>query len=393
VKVAVIGGGIGGLSAALALLKAGLDVEVYEQAQKFGEIGAGIQISPNASRLLHRLGLKPAMDRCGVRPLAVHQKRWDDGRTLQRAPLGPEVEARFGAPYYHFHRGDLAALLAEAMPAGRARAGHRLVGIEEKGDRVVARFDNGVLAEADLLIGADGIHSKVRALAFGPEKPRFTGCVAWRGLVPAERIAHLDIEVASHNWMGPGAHCVHYWVSARRLMNVVCVVEHGTWTNESWTDRGSVADVLQRYEGWHPTVRGLIAAFPETFIWALHDRAPLPAWTQGRVALLGDACHPMLPMMAQGAAQAIEDGAALASLLEAMPDDVPAALRRYEEVRKPRATRLQEASAANRTRFHLPDGPEQQKRDDAMARSGDRSLDAIAWLYEHDAGDVSPCSD
>ncbi len=146
-----------------------------------------------------------------------------------------------------------------------------------------------------------------------------------------------------------------------------------------------MADVLARYEGWHPIVRGLIGAFPETFIWALHDRAPLPNWTKGRVTLLGDACHPMLPMAAQGAAQAIEDGAALASLLEAMPDDVPGALARYEAVRKPRATRLQELSAVNRTRFHLPDGPEQQKRDALMVTSGDRTFAALSWLYEHDA--------
>ena len=371
-RVAVIGGGIGGLSAALALLEAGFDVQVYEQAPRFGEIGAGLQISPNASRLLHRLGLGDAMERWGVRPLAVHQKRWDDGRTLQRAPLGPDVEQRFGAPYYHFHRGDLAFLLAEAMPQDRAHAGHRLVGIDEKGDRVVARFENGAFAEANLLIG--------------PEKPRFTGCVAWRGLVPAARIAHLGIEVASHNRMGPDGHCVHYWVSAKRLMNVVCIVEQGTWQSESWTDKGNVADVMARYEGWHPTVRGLIQAFPETFVWALHDRAPLPAWTRGRVALLGDACHPMLPMMAQGAAQAIEDGGTLAAILRTMKDDVPAALRRYEELRKPRATRLQEASAVNRVRFHLPDGPEQQARDAAMLTVVDRSLDTIAWLYDHDAG-------
>src|SRR6266403_1777862 len=163
-KIAIIGGGIGGLSAALHLLKAGLDVQVYEQASRIGEIGAGIQISPNASRLLIRLGLKPALDKAGVRPLAVHQRRWEDGRTLQRAPLGPEVETLFGAPYYHFHRADLANLLADAAPG-----------------------------EADLVIGADGIHSRVRASIFGPEKPRYTGCVVWRGMVPAERIAHLDI--------------------------------------------------------------------------------------------------------------------------------------------------------------------------------------------------------
>ncbi|RZN00070.1 monooxygenase [Bradyrhizobium genosp. SA-3] len=384
-EVAVIGGGIGGLSAALQLLKIGLDVHVYEQAPRIAEIGAGIQISPNASRLLARHGLNPAMDAVGVRPLALHQRRWDDGRTLQRAPLGPEVEAQFGAAYYHFHRADLANLLADALPPRRLHVGHKLLGLEQRSDRVTARFDNGTSAEADLLIGADGIHSRVRNIIFGPEKPRFTGCVAWRGLVPAGRITHLDIEVATHNWMGPGGHCVHYWVSAGRLMNVVCVVEHGNWTAELWTDRGDVAELLQRYEGWHPIVRGLIEAFPETFIWALHDRAELPRWTEGRVTLLGDACHPMLPMMAQGAAQSIEDGAALASLLNAMPDDVPGALRRYEAVRKPRATRLQETSAANRTRFHLPDGPEQQRRDELMAHSGDRSLANIGWLYEHDA--------
>ncbi|WP_428666009.1 FAD-dependent oxidoreductase [Reyranella sp.] len=387
-KIVVIGGGIGGLSAALHLLHAGFDVHVYEQAPRITEIGAGIQMSPNASRLLIRLGLKKALDAAGVRPLAVHQRRWDNGRTLQRAPLGSEIETTFGAPYYHLHRADLANLLAAALPAERLHVGHKLADLEQNGDRVTARFDNGATVETDLLVGADGIHSRVRHVLFGPEKPRFTGCVAWRGLVPAERVAKLGIEVASNNWMGPDGHVVHYWVSAGRLMNVVCVAEHGDWTSDGWTDKGNVADALARYEGWHPMVRSLISAFPETYIWALHDRLPLPQWTAGRVTLLGDACHPMLPFMAQGAAQSIEDGAALASLLSAMPDDVPAALRRYEEIRKPRATRLQEASANNRTRFHLQDGPDQQKRDEALANSGDRSIANIGWLYAHDAADV-----
>jgi salicylate hydroxylase len=188
--------------------------------------------------------------------------------------------------------------------------------------------------------------------------------------------------------MGPDGHVVRYWVSAGRFMNVVCVTEHGGWTSESWTEKGNVADAMARYRDWHPTVRSLIASFSETYVWALHDRLPLPRWGEGRVALLGDACHPMLPFMAQGAAQSIEDGAALASILKAMPDNVPEALRRYEAVRKPRATRLQEASANNRTRFHLPDGPEQEARDRAMATSGDRSIANIGWLYLHDAADV-----
>lgn len=388
-SVAVVGGGIGGLAAALSLLRAGFDVRVYEQAAALAEVGAGIQISPNASRLLHRLGLGAALDRTGVRPVGVHQRRWNDGRTLQRAPLGEAVEAAFGAPYYHFHRADLLDALAGALPPDRVRLGHRLAGFADHGDRVELRFTNGERVAAALLVGADGIHSSVRAGLFGPERPRFTGCIAYRGLVPAERLADLGLEIASNNWMGPGGHFVHYFVAGGRLVNFVAIKERETWTRESWTDRGEVADALAAFEGWHPQVRAIIGAADETFIWALFDRVPLGRWSAGRVTLLGDACHAMLPFMAQGAAQAIEDGATLtACLLEQGAAGVAAALRRYETLRLPRATRLQEMSRANKTRFHLPDGPEQQARDARMATGGDRSIGAIGWLYAHDASAI-----
>jgi salicylate hydroxylase len=385
-SVAVVGGGIGGLAAALSLLNAGFDVQVFEQAATLGEIGAGIQISPNASRLLHRLGLAEALERTGVRPVAVHQRRWDDGRTLQRAPLGAAVEAAFGAPYYHFHRADLLNVLAGALPRDRVHLGHRFTGFTDDGDRVELRFANDARIAVGLLVGADGIHSTVRGALFGPERPRFTGCIAYRGLVPAERLAHLGLEVISSNWMGPGGHFVHYFVAGGRLVNFVAVKERETWTRESWTDRGEVADALAAFQGWHPQVRAIISAVDETFIWALFDRAPLERWSVRRVTLLGDACHAMLPFMAQGAAQSIEDGATLvACLLRHDAADVSSALRRYEALRLPRATRLQELSRANKTRFHLPDGPAQQARDAQIATSGDRSIPAIGWLYAHDA--------
>jgi salicylate hydroxylase len=388
-RSAVIGAGIGGLAAALSLRRAGMMVDVYEQAPGFGEIGAGIQIGPNASRILHRIVPEAALAARAVRPLAVHQRRWDDGRTLQHAPLGPALEAAFGAPYYHFHRADLLQALASALPAERVHFRHRLAAIRDLGDRVEARFENGAVVAADVLVGADGIHSTARALLFGPDEPRFTGCIAYRGLVPAARLAALGLEVISNNWMGPGRHFVHYFVAGGTLVNFVAVIERDAWTRESWTDRGEKADLLAAFAGWHPQVHAIIEAVDETYIWALFDRAPLPRWSVRRATLLGDACHAMLPFMAQGAGQAVEDGASLAACLERLGQDaVPEALQLYEKLRLPRATRLQELSRLNKRRFHLPDGPEQQARDTDLSVRGDRSIEAIGWLYAHDAAAI-----
>jgi salicylate hydroxylase len=387
ISVAIVGAGIGGLAAALSLLRAGVDVDVYEQAGALTEVGAGVQISPNASRILHRVGLAQALANTGVKPLAWHQRRWDDGRTLLRTPLAEAMEREFGFPHYQMHRGDLLAALAQAFPAQRLHVGHRFSDLTDHGAKIEARFENGARIAVDALVGADGIHSSVRRAVFGAEHPRFTGCVAYRGLIPADRLAHLDLEVTSQVWMGPGKHFVHYFVRRKQLVNFVAIVDQGAWTRESWTDRGRVEDALAAFEGWHPQVRGILSAVRETFIWALFDRRPMARWSLGRITLLGDACHAMLPFMAQGAGQAIEDGATLAACLSALrPEELPDALRRYETLRLPRASRVQALSEANKARFHLPDGQAQRERDAEMALGmSDWSLGAVAWLYGHDA--------
>jgi salicylate hydroxylase len=263
--------------------------------------------------------------------------------------------------------------------------GHRLVGFVDRGDHVEAVFANGEHVNTDTLVGADGIHSTVRQLLFGPSNPHFTGVIAYRGLVPTDRIKYLDVEVNAQIWMGPGKHIIIYYVAAKRLLNFVGLIEQDTWTRESWTDRGDVKDLRAAFVGWDPDLRAIIDTVDETFIWGLFDRAPLPRWSVGRVTLLGDACHPMLPFMAQGAAQALEDGVSLTACL-AKIGDVPAALSHYEKLRLPRTSRMQGMSAANKTRFHLPDGPAQQERDAKMASgSTDYSIKAIAWVYNYDA--------
>jgi salicylate hydroxylase len=382
----VIGAGIGGMAAALALRRAGLDVSLFEQTVAQREVGAGIQISPNASRLLGRYGLGDAMAHVAVRPSAIVFRRWQDGRVLGREELGDAIERQYGAPYYHFHRADLINLLAEAFGRGNIVLGRRLVDIEQDESGVTAHFGDGTSARGDLLIGADGIHSRTREQLFGEEKPRFSGQIAYRGLAPAERVAHLGLPLDVTNWVGPGGHFIHYYVSAGRFLNFVAVSEEASWTREQWSDRGSISDALGKYEGWHPQIATILTAVDETFKWALFDRNPLPEWTRGRVALLGDACHPMLPFMAQGAAQAIEDGATLAACLKNNAFDVSAAFQAYVALRRPRTTMLQAGSQANSKSYHLRDGPEQHQRDQAYASVGLRgSPEAMNRLYGHDA--------
>jgi salicylate hydroxylase len=386
-KIAVIGAGIGGLAAALSLRQAGFDVEVYEQAPELTEIGGGINMGPNAARILYRLGLGDGLDRDAVRPIGMHQRRWDDGRTLQKAGLNPQCEAIYGAPHLTVHRADLLAIIAAGFPAERVHLDHRLVGLADRGDHTEAWFENGVRIRPDILVGADGIHSAVREALFGTEAPQFAGCVAYRGLVPSERVADLGLERGNQSWLGPGAHLVHYFVSGGRLLNFVGWTEHDTWNREDWTDRATITRALAAFEGWHPQIRTIVERAETCFIWALFDRDPLPRWSVGRATLLGDACHPMYPFMAQGAAQAIEDGACLAACLADSVDGDPVeALLRYERIRLPRVSRLQQMSRANKIRYHMPDGPDQVARDAAMVATRERAPESMQWLFGHDAG-------
>ena len=383
-RIIIVGGGIGGLVAALTLRRASFEVEVFEQAAELREVGAGVQVSPNASRILHRLGLEEPLRRFGVRPLAGVIRRWNDGHVISRQPLAGACEQNFGAPYYHFHRAELLDLLSAAVPRDIVHLNHRCVGISQHDDRVEVRFQNDSTAEADLVVGADGIHSVVREAILGPESARFSGHVAYRGLVAAERVAHLGIEREASSWWGPDHHFVHYFVGAgARYLNWVAITP-GEWRIESWTAKGEIAEALNEFEGWHPQVRAMIAAAETTNRWALYDRDPLPRWTVGRVTLLGDAAHAMLPYMAQGAVQSIEDAAVLAKCLERDAQNFAAALHRYEEIRRPRATRCQEGSRRNAIMYHLPDGEEQRSRDANLGSSTTAPLPQNAWLYGHD---------
>ena len=387
-RTLVVGGGIGGLAAALCLARSGREVTLLERAGAFTEAGAGIQLSPNASHVLHALGLQDALEAVGFAPERTEMRHWRSGKLLSATPLGAEARERFGAPYYHLHRGDLLATLlaaAEAEPAIELRTGAAVKAAEDAGDEALVHLE-GSTERADLVVGADGIRSAVRASLFGPAEARFTGNVAWRALVPVERLPKDFVRPVTTAWWGPGRHFVHYYVRGGALVNCVCVVEKTGWEEESWTSRGDHRELVADFDGWHTGVRTLIDAMdPDAcFKWALFDRDPMPQWSRGRLTLLGDACHPTLPFMAQGAAMAIEDAQVLANCLAAS-DDVVRALARYETLRRDRTARIQQGSRRNAKVFHLS-GLAAWARNRAVQRAGDRVMD---WLYEYDPTTVS----
>jgi len=387
VKVVIVGAGIAGLTTALALTqRTDHEVHVYEQAPELKEVGAGIQIAPNATRLLHRLGLEAALARDGVRPLEIRHRRWEDGRVLLQQPLGDLVVDAFGVPYYHFYRPDLLALLGDALPRGFVQLNRRVTAVTQEPDGVTLTFADGATVRADAVIGADGIHSTIRELLFGKESPWFSGSVAYRGLVPAARLAHLSLDRVATTFLGADRHFVHYWVAGARLMNFVAIVPARDWRVESWSATGEVKDALAEFEGWHPQVQAIIGAAERTHRWGLYDRDPLPRWTDGRVTLLGDAAHAMLPFMAQGACQGIEDAFVLANCLRsASADTAPDALLHYQGLRQPRVNEVQRGSRQNATTYHLPDGEAQRARDAQYAAfNAAGPFAARGWLFGFD---------
>jgi salicylate hydroxylase len=383
-RIAVVGGGIGGLAAAAFLRRAGLSATVYEQAPALGEVGAGLVVAPNAVRLLRHLGVMERLLRRAV-PLdwGWEFRRWADGRVLSVEKLSGVCERLYGERTYVVHRADLLDTVRSAVPGEWIRLGARCTSVDLRQNGVHLRFADGSRIEADVVIGADGVHSSVRNAVAEPAPPEYSGICAFRTIVPADAAPDFALRPAQTLWLGPERHFVHYPINGGQAVNVVAFAPAGDYTDESWSATATIEEFHAEFAGWDPRVTDLIAAGGVPGRWALLDRAPLRHWSRGRATLLGDAAHPMFPFFAQGAAQSIEDAAVLARCLAASVDDPEQALKRYESERIERTTRLQQISHARRDINHLPDGPEQQARDSALA--GSDPLVGNGWIYGYDA--------
>lgn len=388
--IAIVGAGLGGLTAALALARRGFPVTVFEQAEFLGEVGAGIQMSANAVRVLFALGLEEALSKVASHPSGKQVRLWNTGQTWKLFDLGQESVERYGFPYFTLHRADLhAALSAELEKAapGSIKLGRRCIDFQSNGERVKIQFDDGSEEESDLLIGADGVHSVIRNGLFGASDPEFTGCLAWRGVVQTRDLPERFHAPIGNNWIGPSGHIIHYPLRRGELTNFVGIVERDDWQIESWTQDGSVQECLHDFAGWHEDVTTLISRLSRPMKWALMLRKPLGEWSRGPVSLLGDACHPTLPFLAQGAAMAIEDGYVLARALDLYTDDPTYALKRYEQARCDRTRRIVEGSAANTTRFHNPAlrDPETAAAYVDAEWANDKINERYDWLFTYDA--------
>ncbi|MBM6551438.1 FAD-dependent monooxygenase [Marinomonas ostreistagni] len=354
-QVIVVGAGIGGLTLAIALARQGYQVRIFEQADALSEVGAGLQLSPNAVKVLRTLGLEHVLKDYVYQPENAAIRHYQSGRYFLKSELGLQAEQRYGAPYWHIHRADLHGVLVQACySAGvEIELGHKVLGYRSDKKKATVLLENKT-EYCDLVVGADGIHSKVRELMLGIQAPIFTGQVAWRGVIRADQIKGVELKPDATVWAGPNQHMVTYYLRGGEFVNFVAVEERAEWSNESWRQEGKVSELQSKFAGWHPEVTRMLDACDATFMWALNGRPTLPKWSDQRVVLLGDACHPMLPFMAQGAAMAIEDAYVLSQLLS--KHDYPTAFTQYETIRKPRTSAIQKLSRENAGLYHMHGG-------------------------------------
>ena len=393
-RILIAGAGIGGLALALALLRRGVDVDVFEQAAELREIGAGVQIGPNGSRVLLDLGLEEALRPVVCEASGKEVRLWDSGRTWKLFDLGRDCIERFGAPYWMAHRADLHTALVAAVERakpGSVHRGMRVAGFRQGGGTVAATFANGTECSGDALIGADGVHSAVRAAMGIADRPRFTGIMAWRGLAPADSLPDEMRRPVGTNWVGPGRHVITYPLRGGALFNFVGIVEGRDWPIESWNEPGAVDECLADFAGWHPHVETMIRSLEVPYKWALLGREPMPAWADGLVCLMGDACHPTLPFLAQGANMAIEDAMVLARCIVAEPRSLPSALRCFERTRLHRTTAIVHGSTEMARRFHNPVLADPVRAAEYVTREWEpeRVKTRYDWLYDYDARSVA----
>jgi salicylate hydroxylase len=387
-RVAIIGGGIGGLTAAHALSRRGIEVAIYEAAPELREIGAGVALGPNAMKVLRALGLEDDVRAIAGRSEWLVTRNGKTSRVISKTSRGQQTVS-YGCASATVHRADLLEVLARSLPGDMVTLGARCTGVEPDGDVAVARFADGREVEADVIIGADGIHSAVRASLFGSGKPRFTGKICYRSVVPVDAVRGAPPANDNAQWLGPHGTIVLYPVRRNELINVVCHYDDEDYRHESWVSECERDEVLERYAGWHESLLRIFSAGDVWYKWALYDRDPIPRWTRGRVTVLGDAAHPMLPYLGQGACQSIEDGCVLAAALAEEPDDPVAALARYERSRRPRASQVVLTSRQRGTSNHLTSPVAALKRDILIAwrRRFGRDPDGrgAAWIPEYDA--------
>ena len=388
-RIAIAGAGIAGLTTALALLQQGFKVDVYEQASHLGEVGAGLQISPNGTRVLKSLGLEEPLLGLVCQAKGKEIRMWNTGQRWKLFDLGDDCLSRFGAPYWMVHRGDLHKVLLEAFNARSdepVRLNARVVNAQSTVEGASFELQDGSHHHAFGLIAADGVHSILREKLLGEDKAQFTGLLAWRGLVPIQTISsHLQAQVGT-NWVGPGAHVITYPVRGGQLMNVVGIIEKDGWRGESWTERGTHEELLQDFGHWHEDVCELMRKIEQPFKWALLGRSPQKGWAQGSICLVGDSAHPTLPFLAQGANMAIEDAAVMARCLS-LQDTASDAFAQFESLRWQRTADIVNRSSDNAKRFHNPQLSDSDKAVDYVSAEWEpeKVRRRYDWLFEYDA--------